>query len=296
METHAGMPVYGRELLTSKANIALGSSSAVTVRVVSKVERSVNVPRPPSDSAGTGSLPSGKRSRSSGGGREKNMMSVKYTRKAILTFQNVKGADVLIMGMYVQEFGPDSSPMHEGRCLIECIDSPPVWPSFAGAARKAILTAVVLGYIEWAGSNGFKFMYLHVPPPQDCSNYILVRRSLNFRLRVTMHLSYWFKQLLDQATSLGIATNYQCCNSRSDIGCPAGIFESSATVVLPGSPPRAAFRTPPSCLCLPVWCSVYAWLCVAKQEITWETHRERGEPSGGWRGLVGVAVQACLLQ
>ncbi len=71
-----------------------------------------------------------------------------------------------------------------GRVLIECIDSPPVWPTFPGATRKAILTSVVLGYIEWATSNGFKFLHLHVPPPQDCSNYILVRRSLNFRLRV----------------------------------------------------------------------------------------------------------------
>jgi len=293
------MPLsYGRELLTSKANIALGCSSSVTVRVVSKVERSVNVPRPPSDSAGTGPIPSGKRSRSSGGGREKNMMSVKYTRKAILTFQNVKGADVLIMGMYVQEFGPDSSPVHEGRCLIECIDSPPVWPSFAGAARKAILTAVVLGYIEWAGSNGFKFLHLHVPPPQDCSNYILVRRSLNFRLRVTMHLSYWFKQLLDQAMSLGIATNYQCSNSRSDIGCPAGIFESSATVVLPGSCPPyiALLQNSSHATFMNIFTCVVQRLYLAIQAMTWETHRERGKPTGGWRGLVGVAMQACLLQ
>lgn len=154
-------------------------------------------------------------------------MSVKYTRKAILTFQNIKGADVLIMGMYVQQFGPDSSsPMHNGRVLIECIDSPPVWPTFPGAARKAILTAVVLGYIEWANAHGFKFVHLHVPPPQDCTNYILVRRSLNFRLRVTMHLSYWFKQLLEQAMSLGVVTNYQFGSSRDEVDLPAGIFES----------------------------------------------------------------------
>ena len=57
---------------------------------------------------------------------ERGEMKVNYTRKAILTFQHVKGADVLIMGMYVQQFGTDSSPLHQGRVLIECIDSPPV--------------------------------------------------------------------------------------------------------------------------------------------------------------------------
>jgi hypothetical protein len=49
---------------------------------------------------------------------ERGEMKVHYTRKAILTFQHVKGADVLIMGMYVQQFGTDSSPLHQ--VLLMC--------------------------------------------------------------------------------------------------------------------------------------------------------------------------------
>jgi hypothetical protein len=218
------------ELLTSKANMALGSSSAVTVRVVSKVLCSLKAPSFNAADAAAASVKSSTHGRRAGGWEggdgEQNKTTVTYTRKAILTFQHLKGADVLIMGMYVQQHGPDSSPLHKGRVLIECIDSPPVWPSFPGAARKAILTAVVLGYIEWAASRGFKFLYLHVPPPQESSNYILVRRSLNFRLRVTMHLSYWFKQVLDEAIALGVVTSYQCSSSRADFDFPPGILES----------------------------------------------------------------------
>jgi len=224
-----------REELTAKANMALGgvassgASSGVTVRVVSKVIRSIRVPRPASET-GAGGGGAGLRKDAKGGEKENDgMMLVKYTSQAILTFQNVKGADVLIMGMYVQQYGPDSSPMHQGRAFIECIDSPPVWPTFAGAARKAVLTAVVIGYLEWATSNGFNYVHLHVPPPQDSSNYILVKRSLNFRVRVTMHLSYWFKQVLAQAMSMGLVSNFQSSSSQEQMCFPPGIVEYPAS-------------------------------------------------------------------
>ena len=121
-----------RELLTSKANMALGSSSAVTVRVVSKVLCSLKAPSLNAADAAAASVKSSTHGRRAGGWEggdgEQNKTTVTYTRKAILTFQHLKGADVLIMGMYVQQYGPDSSPLHKGRVLIECIDSPPVWP------------------------------------------------------------------------------------------------------------------------------------------------------------------------
>ena len=192
--------------------------------------RNVHVARSDSSAsgaAGKASRSAGVRAAGSGGSGETSTMPANYIRKALLTFQCINGADVLIMGMYVQQFGPESSPIHrDGHVLIECIDSPPVWPSFAGAARKNILTAVVLGYIEWAASCGFKFLHLYVPPLQDSTNYILVKRSLNFRLRVTIHLSYWFKQLLDQAMTLGSVTDYHCTSNHSDIDLPPGAFDS----------------------------------------------------------------------
>jgi hypothetical protein len=37
-----------------------------------------------------------------------------------------------------------------------------------------------------------------------------------------MHLSYWFKQLLDQAMLLGMVSNYRCSSSRDEMDFPAG--------------------------------------------------------------------------
>jgi hypothetical protein len=106
------------EFLTSKANMALGSSCSVTVRVVSKVLRTVTVPRSTSNAA-----PGASKGNQGGGGggvagSDRGMVCVNFTRKAILTFQHIKGADVLIMGMYVQQFADSSSPMHDGVCVL----------------------------------------------------------------------------------------------------------------------------------------------------------------------------------
>ena len=37
-----------------------------------------------------------------------------------------------------------------------------------------------------------------------------------------MHLSYWFKQLLDQAMLLGMVSNYRCSSTRDEMDFPAG--------------------------------------------------------------------------
>ena len=58
--------------------------------------------------------------------------------KAILAFQRVDGADVLILGLYLHEYGPAASPVYAGRIMVECVDSPPVWPGPASAAERQV--------------------------------------------------------------------------------------------------------------------------------------------------------------
>lgn len=131
------------EVLTTKANTAAGCSN-VTVRVLSNVEKRLSL---------------GKVDKSlKMMGDDAARGEVVYMNKAVFAFQHVKGADVVIFGMYVNEYWANSAPNYAGRVYVECFDSPPVWPGLPGAERHAILTAIMQGYIDFAASNGFKFM------------------------------------------------------------------------------------------------------------------------------------------
>jgi hypothetical protein len=40
----------------------------------------------------------------------------------------------------------------------------------------------------------YRFLHLHVPPPQDGSKHIFLPRSLSIRLQTTLHLTCWFER------------------------------------------------------------------------------------------------------
>ena len=48
-----------------------------------------------------------------------------------------------------------------------------------------------------------------------------------------MHLSYWFKQLLDQAMLLGMVSNYRCSSSRDEMDFPAGGVDPAKNMKCP---------------------------------------------------------------
>ncbi len=111
----------GVQLLTARANaVAMeGSGYEVTVRVVSDVTQPVSA-----QDGEWGARMQG------GAGRGGGQMRC----KAVLAFQRADGADTLILGFYVHEYGAGASAVYAGRIMIECIDSPPVWPAPPGVS------------------------------------------------------------------------------------------------------------------------------------------------------------------
>ena len=55
------------------------------------------------------------------------------------------GSEVVLMGMYVHEFGPGAGDRAAGRVLIECIDSIPLLETETGEERQRLLTAIIHG-------------------------------------------------------------------------------------------------------------------------------------------------------
>jgi hypothetical protein len=109
------------QLLTARANaVAMeGSGYEVTVRVVADVPQ----PVPAQDGEWGARM---QRGAGGGGGQMRG--------KAVLAFQWVDGAEALILGLYVHEYGASASAVYAGRIMMECIDSPPVWPAPPGVS------------------------------------------------------------------------------------------------------------------------------------------------------------------
>jgi hypothetical protein len=108
------------QLLTARANaVAMaGSGCEVAVRVVADVPQHAS----PHDGEWGARMQRG--AAAAGGGQMRG--------KAVLAFQRAEGADALILGLYVHEYGPGAAPAYAGRIMVECIDSPPVWPAPPG--------------------------------------------------------------------------------------------------------------------------------------------------------------------
>lgn len=52
----------------------------------------------------------------------------------------------MCFGMFVNEYGPGCSPVHQGRVYVECIDSVPLYGLERGDERQILLSAIVHGY------------------------------------------------------------------------------------------------------------------------------------------------------
>ena len=130
--------------------------------------------------------------------------------KAIYAFQSVDEGEfmVLCFGMYVQEYGPGCSPAHAGRVYVECIDSVPLYGLEKGEERQVLLSTIVLAYFEYVRNMGMRLAHMRVPPPTDDNSHIFASRSIAVRLRASLHLSHWYKRLLQSAQVSGIINEY----------------------------------------------------------------------------------------
>ena len=89
-----------------------------------------------------------------------------YLSQCILAFQKVKGRDVCLFAMYVQEYDADCPPPNTNRVYISYVDSVRYLKSEPAGARTVIYHALLSGYLKHAALMGFTHAHLWVAPPE----------------------------------------------------------------------------------------------------------------------------------
>ena len=185
------------QYMTARSRAAVKNPRDLVIKVVADKDLYKQLP----DAAqGVGGTP----------GREGGFTTCGYRSKCILGFRTFpsSGSQVVFFGMYVHEYGAQSAAPHARRVFVECLDSTPLYSEERPCERQDLLTNIMLAYFEFVTAQGFEHVHIRVPPPTDDKAYIFASRSINIRLRATMHLALWFKRLLQVAKAQGVIDHF----------------------------------------------------------------------------------------
>ena len=147
------------------------------------------------------------------GGRPSPPEAANNRCKTILAFQEGSGTH-MCFGMFVKEYN-DLAQVY-----IDSVDSTPLLEGENGVDRQKTMTSIVLAYMNHAKLRGFKRLYLRVAPPTDENSFIFTRRLPNVRFRASMHLSLWFKYIVQAASRNGIVHSSKWSTSAIDLEFP----------------------------------------------------------------------------
>jgi hypothetical protein len=147
------------------------------------------------------------------GGRPSPAEATNNRCKTILAFQEGNGTH-LCFGMFVKEYN-DLAQVY-----IDSVDSTPLLEGENGEDRQKTMTSIVLAYMNHAKLRGFKRLYLRVAPPTDENSFIFTRRLPNVRFRASMHLSLWFKYIVQAASRNGIVHSSKWSTSAVELEFP----------------------------------------------------------------------------
>mmetsp|Transcript_46678 Transcript_46678/g.146341 ORF Transcript_46678/g.146341 Transcript_46678/m.146341 type:complete len:830 (-) Transcript_46678:97-2586(-) len=133
--------------------------------------------------------------------------------KTILAFQQGSGTH-LCFGMFVKEY------IELAEIYVDSVDSTPLLEGENGEDRQKMMTSIVISYMNYSKNRGFKRLYLRVAPPTDENSFIFTRRLPNVRFRASMHLSLWFKYIVQAASRNGIVHGTHWSSNPGEIEFP----------------------------------------------------------------------------
>jgi hypothetical protein len=132
--------------------------------------------------------------------------SLAFRQKFILVFQKIDGIDVSVFSLIVQEFdkhcpSPNTSTVH-----VSYLDSVNYFrPS---NARTPVYQEVIIQYLHWTQTCGFKQAHIWSCPPQRGDNFIFNVHPKHQKTPAKDRLNSWYKTIFSRLSKLGIISDY----------------------------------------------------------------------------------------
>ena len=127
---------------------------------------------------------------------------VDYVSKAILMFYKVDNIDVLIFGMYVQEFDESAHEPSKRSVYISYLDSvrmiePTSW-------RTKLYKEFIISYLSYSRERGFTNAFIWSCPPAKGDDYIFHCKPEDQKTPKAERLRMWYQDLLQKGVKDGL--------------------------------------------------------------------------------------------
>lgn len=166
-----------------------GAADTVSIRVTSNVERRIEVNVPLQEFSRQlygASLPS----------------EIPYRQKCIQLYQEIDGISVVLFSLYVHEFDQSCPAPNTSTVYIAYLDSTDYFRP--AQMRSFVYQEIVVGYLLWARTRGFKQCHIWACPPQRGDNFIFWCHPAHQRTPSRDRLNAWYHSILARARKLGV--------------------------------------------------------------------------------------------
>ncbi|KAL7549416.1 hypothetical protein ACHAWF_012686 [Thalassiosira exigua] len=124
------------------------------------------------------------------------------TTKCIVLFQKVHGADVLLFGMYVYEYGDECPGPNRRRVYISYLDS--VQYLEPASYRTVVYHSIIVEYLRFVKLRGFHTAHIWSCPPAKGDEYIFHCHPSHQLTPSDDMLCAWYVDMLNKAKAEGI--------------------------------------------------------------------------------------------